>query len=137
MQYQNPPPTVIGWSIPEDLGNGFVGPLAYATDDIICHVGATPAGTHANVKAGDAVTLQWTPWSHRGAVVDYLANCNGPCETVDKTKLKFFKIDGVGIIEGTTWATDVSQWFLLWLCPCVGANRPILRNSSRTTVAGL
>lgn len=56
--------------------------------------------------------LQWTVWpdSHHGPVIDYLANCNGPCETVDKTTLEFFKIDGVGLLDDTsppgTWATD-------------------------------
>jgi cellulase len=44
--------------------------------------------------------------------MDYLANCNGPCETVDKTTLKWFKIDALGMINPTSmtdgyWATDV------------------------------
>jgi hypothetical protein len=30
-------------------------------------------------------------------VLDYLANCNGDCSSVDKTALRFFKIDGVGM----------------------------------------
>jgi hypothetical protein len=42
--------------------------------------------------------------------LDYLANCNGDCKTVDKTTLNFFKIDGVGLIDDTTvpgtWASD-------------------------------
>ena len=42
--------------------------------------------------------------------LDYLANCNGDCKTVDKTTLGFFKIDGVGLIDDTTvpgtWASD-------------------------------
>lgn len=60
------------------------------------------------------MTLFWTPWptSHKGPVIDYLANCNGPCETVDETTLKWFKIDGVGLLNPTSvtdgyWATDV------------------------------
>lgn len=39
-----------------------------------------------------------------------MANCNGPCETVDKTTLEFFKIDGIGLLSGGnpgTWASDV------------------------------
>lgn len=50
------------------------------------------------------------PWPHPGPIVDYLANCNGDCETVDKTSLEFFKIDGVGLISGGdpgNWASDV------------------------------
>ena len=111
-QYSTPPPVVIGWSIPDDLSNGFVASSALQTNDIICHVNATPAQGHANVKAGDVVELQWSAWpdSHHGPVVDYLANCNGACETVDKTTLEFFKIDGVGLVTDTptpgTWATD-------------------------------
>ena len=42
--------------------------------------------------------------------IDYLANCNGPCEKVDKTTLEFFKIDGVGLVSDNpspgTWASD-------------------------------
>ncbi|KAI9689311.1 MAG: hypothetical protein M1822_009961 [Bathelium mastoideum] len=112
MQYSNPAPVVIGWSIPEDLSNGFVASSDLTSPDVICHVNATPAQGHANVAAGDVVELQWTPWpsSHHGPVIDYLANCNGPCESVDKTKLEFFKIDGVGLTNDNpvpgTWATD-------------------------------
>lgn len=64
------------------------------------------------MKAGGTVELQWTPWpsSHHGPVIDYLASCDGDCKTVDKTKLEFFKIDGVGLIDDTTepgtWASD-------------------------------
>ncbi|MCJ1307288.1 glycoside hydrolase 61 [Agyrium rufum] len=112
MQYASPPPAVVGWSIPQDLSNGFVAPDAYANADIICHLGATPGQKSATVKAGGTVELQWTPWpvSHHGPVIDYLANCNGDCTTVDKTKLLFNKIDGVGLIDDTTvpgnWASD-------------------------------
>ena len=67
----------------------------------------------APIKAGQTVELQWTPWptSHHGPVIDYLANCNGPCETVNKTTLKFFKIDQLGLLNPNVtdgyWATDV------------------------------
>jgi cellulase len=111
-QFQNPPPTVVGWSIPGDLSNGFIAPSQYTNPDIICHVGATNAGASAVVTAGSKVQLQWTPWpeSHKGPVMDYLAPCNGACQTVDKTSLKFFKIDEVGLINGAvapgTWASD-------------------------------
>lgn len=53
--------------------------------------------------------ITW-PDSHHGPVLDYLAPCNGNCETVDKTTLEWFKIDQVGYINGSNpgfWATDV------------------------------
>lgn len=110
--YGNPnAPNVFGWTISQQ-DNGFVSPDAFGGPDIICHRDAVPARSHVEVKAGDTLTLQWTPWpdSHHGPVIDYLANCNGPCESVDKTKLEFFKIDGVGIItQGSpgTYGDDV------------------------------
>ncbi|KAF7872286.1 hypothetical protein EAF04_003210 [Stromatinia cepivora] len=113
-QYITPAPVTVGWPIPKDLDNGFIAPAAYTSSDIICHVAATPAQIEAPVTAGGKVELQWTPWpvTHKGPIIDYLANCNGPCETVDKTKLKWFKIDQVGLISPTAatnglWATDV------------------------------
>lgn len=98
---------------PNSLSN-FVEQDAYETSDIICHLDATNAKGHAVVAAGDRVFLQWTPdWpvSHHGPIVDYLASCGASgCETVDKTTLEFFKIDGVGLVDGTTvpgfWADD-------------------------------
>ncbi|RFU24664.1 lytic polysaccharide monooxygenase, partial [Scytalidium lignicola] len=103
------PPIVIGWTA-GDSDNGFISPDAYQDPDI-CHKDATNAGGHASVAAGDSISIQWTPWpdSHHGPVIDYLANCNGPCETVDKTMLEFFKIDGGGVISGGnpgTWFSD-------------------------------
>lgn len=87
-------------------------PDAYQSPDIICHKNATNAQGHASVKAGDSVLVQWVPvpWPHKSAIVDYMANCNGGCETVDKTTLEFFKIDGIGLLSGGdpgTWASDV------------------------------
>ncbi|PMD47474.1 glycoside hydrolase family 61 protein, partial [Hyaloscypha variabilis F] len=111
-QYLATQPIVVGWSIPEDQSNGFIAPDAYASSDIICHLAATNAQTSATVAAGGQVELQWTVWptSHHGPVIDYLANCNGDCTTVDKTTLEFFKIGGVGLIDDTTipgtWASD-------------------------------
>ena len=53
------------------------------------------------------------PTSHHGPVIDYLARCPGTsCAGVDKTKLKFFKIDEMGVTDyaannkPTAWATD-------------------------------
>ncbi|KAB5586175.1 glycoside hydrolase [Coniochaeta sp. 2T2.1] len=107
-QWSRPPPTVVGWSTPDDLQNTYVSPSAYASSDIVCHLGATPAGAEAPVNAGDTIEIQWTPWpaSHKGPVIDYLANCNVPCTSVDKTKLNFFKISEVGLVDAAsdTWA---------------------------------
>lgn len=107
--YESDPPVVVGWTA-DDTDNGFISPDAYQTPDVICHKNATPAGGHATVPAGASILLQWTPWpdSHLGPVVDYLANCNGLCEDVDKTTLEFFKLDGIGYLSGAdpgTWAT--------------------------------
>ncbi|QSZ34557.1 hypothetical protein DSL72_006151 [Monilinia vaccinii-corymbosi] len=113
-QYTSPAPVTVGWLIPQDLDNGFIAPSAYTSSDIICHEAATPAQIEAPVAAGGKVELQWTAWplSHKGPVIDYLANCNGPCETVDKTTLQWFKIDQVGLVSPTSqtsgyWGTDV------------------------------
>jgi hypothetical protein len=107
----NPPPTIVAWSTPNDLDSGFVPTTSYTGPDIICHRVATSGGVEAPVKAGGKIQFQWTPWpmSHHGPVLDYMANCNGPCETVDKTTLKWFKIDHKGLLSGGspgTWATD-------------------------------
>ena len=109
--YETDPPIVVGWTA-GDTDNGFVAPDAYQNSDIICHKNATNAGGHATVNAGDSISIQWTPtWpdSHHGPVIDYLANCGTSCETVDKTTLEFFKIDGIGYLNGSDpgdWATD-------------------------------
>ncbi|KAH8645347.1 glycosyl hydrolase family 61-domain-containing protein [Xylariales sp. PMI_506] len=109
--YETNPPVVVGWTA-ADLDNGFVAPDAYQSPDIICHKNATPAGGHASVNAGDYVLFQWVPipWPHPGPILDYLAKCEGNCEDVDKTTLEFFKIDGIGLINGSNpgfWASDV------------------------------
>ena len=104
--------TVAGWSSPQDISRGFVDPNNFSTPEIVCHIGATPGGAYATVAAGETVQLQWTEWpvSHHGPVIDYLANCNGECTTVDKTNLLFNKIGGVGLFNWTAqpglWASD-------------------------------
>ncbi|KAK3063256.1 hypothetical protein LTS18_001849 [Coniosporium uncinatum] len=111
-QYQNPPPTVVGWSIPEDQDNGFVAPFSYTDPDIICHKSATPGGTSATIKAGGTVDFQWTTWpeSHKGPVIGYMANCHGDCTSVDKTSLQWVKVEESGLVDGSTtlgqWASD-------------------------------
>ncbi|KAJ4288246.1 glycoside hydrolase 61 [Collariella sp. IMI 366227] len=107
--YQTNPPKVIGWRA-EQIDNGFVEPNNFGTADIICHRQATPGGGHATVAAGDKISIVWDPvWpeSHIGPVIDYLAACNGDCETTSKESLQWFKIDGAGY-DATTglWAAD-------------------------------
>ncbi|KAI1144793.1 glycosyl hydrolase family 61-domain-containing protein [Nemania diffusa] len=110
--YEADPPTVVGWTA-ADTDNGFVDPTTYATGDIACHKAATNAGGHAQVAAGDSISIQWDTWpeSHKGPMLDYLAACNGPCESADKTALEFFKIDEAGLLDSSsapgTWASDV------------------------------
>ncbi|EFQ34935.1 glycosyl hydrolase family 61 [Colletotrichum graminicola] len=98
--YTNNPPLVAGWTT-DQRDNGFVAPDAYNAPDIICHRQAVAGKGRITVAAGDTVQLQWTEWpdSHKGPVIDWLANCNGPCNLVDKTDLRFFKIDGAGLID--------------------------------------
>ncbi|KAF7550845.1 hypothetical protein G7Z17_g5445 [Cylindrodendrum hubeiense] len=98
--YMENPPIVVGWTV-DQKDNGFVSPHAYYDPDIICHREAVPAQGHVEVTAGDVITVQWSEWpdAHHGPVLDYLANCHGPCEDVDKTTLEFFKIDGLGVVD--------------------------------------
>ncbi|KAL3467632.1 glycosyl hydrolase family 61-domain-containing protein [Aspergillus heterothallicus] len=109
--YTNTPPEVVGWSTTAtDLG--FVDGTGYTSGDIICHRDAENAAISATVAAGSTIELQWTEWpeSHHGPVIEYLANCNGDCSTVDKSTLEWFKISESGLIDGTTapgsWASD-------------------------------
>lgn len=112
-------PATPGWYA-EDLDNGFIAPDAYTTADIICHKNAKNSNTSATVAAGGAVDFQWTAWpeSHIGPVITYVANCGGDCGSVDKSTLKWVKIDAAGyengqwaavkmIANNNTWSTTV------------------------------
>ncbi|KAL2754794.1 carbohydrate-binding module family 1 protein [Sodiomyces alcalophilus JCM 7366] len=117
--YQPPAsrPVRAGWAA-EQMDLGFVAPDAYGHPNIICHRDATPGQGFITVAAGDSLTLQWTDWpeSHKGPVFDHLARCNGDCSTADKTALRWFKIDGAGLVSApNTYAADVlmqnnDQW---------------------------
>jgi lytic cellulose monooxygenase (C1-hydroxylating) len=113
MQYQKPIPTLGAWSTPQDQSNGFISGSSISSPDIICHVGATSGNASKPVEAGAQVSLQWTQWpdSHHGPMLTYMAQCSGPCESVDKTSLSFFKIDATGVVDGSTapgqWGSDV------------------------------
>ncbi|KAM0710980.1 hypothetical protein Q7P35_001719 [Cladosporium inversicolor] len=71
---------------------------------------ATPGKTSVSVKAGSDITLGWDTWpeSHHGPVLDYLAKCDGDCSAAKKESLKFFKLDGAGVLDAASnqWASD-------------------------------
>ena len=69
----------------EDLttwrSNTFIGPTQYGDPDIVCHLNAKNAGVAVPVNGGDVLVAYWNEWpdSHKGPIIDMLANCNGPC----------------------------------------------------------
>lgn len=106
-QNGGPIPEHIGWYA-ENLDNGFVEPNAFDTPDIICHKNASPEGssdTLASVAAGGTVEFHWGTWpeSHVGPVITYVAPYTGDLASVDKTTLKWAKIDEAGH-DGSEWA---------------------------------
>ncbi|KAF2492247.1 glycoside hydrolase [Lophium mytilinum] len=110
MKYLTPIPATAGWPC-DNLDNGFIAPSAFATADIICHKSATNGQASVPITAGSTLSFEWNTWpvSHKGPVINYIADCGGDCTTVDKTTLKFVKLDAAGWIEGNnpgTWATD-------------------------------
>ncbi|KAL8927891.1 MAG: hypothetical protein Q9172_001191, partial [Xanthocarpia lactea] len=110
--YEPTHPEMPAWANPGNKDTGFINPGNFTNPDVICHKDATPGALSATVAAGSTVQLQWSDWpeSHHGPVMDYLANCNGDCSSVDKTALRFTKIDEEGLIEYTSmpgrWASD-------------------------------
>lgn len=104
-------PAKAGW-YEEATDNGFVAPSAYGEADIICHKNAENAAKTGTVAAGGKVDFFWTAWpeSHFGPVLTYVANCgtaDDACSTVDKTTLKWVKIDEAGIdLDTQTWAAE-------------------------------
>ncbi|KAI1081489.1 glycosyl hydrolase family 61-domain-containing protein [Whalleya microplaca] len=109
-------PNVAAWYA-EDTDNGFVSPQSYGTADINCHINAEPGALTGSVKAGGTVDFQWTTWPHGiGPVLTYVASCGDDCSTVDKTALKWIKIDESGYDTATsTWASQTlidngSKW---------------------------
>ncbi|KAI1383481.1 glycoside hydrolase [Hypoxylon trugodes] len=107
-RYQNPPPSIPGWTA-DNPDIGFVGPDSFAQPDIICHKSATPGQAYVEVTAGSTMTLQWFTWpdSHKGPIIDYLADCGSSgCTSVKKEGLKFVKIAQSSWKSGQDWATD-------------------------------
>jgi len=140
-QYNPPVPKFIGWSIPEDGNLAFVDPNNYTNAAIACHIGATPAPLSAPAQAGATVSLEWNPWNpgHKGPVITYLANCKGPCETVDPLALEFFKIDELGLLGQPDghyhqghWASDkvleANSTWTLQLPKDIAAGNYVLRH---------
>lgn len=100
-------PEHIGWYA-ENLDNGFIEPNAFGTADIICHKNASPEGSSdslAKVAAGGKVEFHWNTWpeSHVGPVITYVAPYTGDIASVDKTQLKWTKIQEDGYSNGA-WA---------------------------------
>ncbi|KAI0109868.1 lytic polysaccharide monooxygenase [Daldinia grandis] len=106
-----PQPDSITWSNGAK-DNGFVLSSALQDPDIICHLDATNAALSAPVTAGGDVSITWNQWadSHKGPVIDYLADCGGDCSTVDKTTLKWFKIAEAGQIELGAGSGSTGKW---------------------------
>jgi hypothetical protein len=93
------PASSIAWSV-NVPDNSFV--REYSNPDIICHKQAAPGTSSATVEAGGSVEFQWTVWpTHQGPVIDYMAECPGKCEDVDKTQLKWFKVAEQGLVSTT------------------------------------
>ncbi|KAI0592986.1 lytic polysaccharide monooxygenase [Biscogniauxia sp. FL1348] len=103
--------TGIAWSNGAS-DNGFVASSAINTADVICHLSAANAPQTAPATAGSNVTITWSTWpdSHKGPVIDYLADCGGDCATVDKTTLKWFKISELGEISLGTGSGSTGKW---------------------------
>lgn len=100
-------PDKAGW-YEESTDNGYIAPSAYGESDIICNKNAENAALTASVAAGGTVDFYWTTWpdSHIGPILTYVADCGDDCSTVDKTSLKFVKIDEAGInLDTQEWPT--------------------------------
>ncbi|ESU08386.1 hypothetical protein FGSG_04681 [Fusarium graminearum PH-1] len=109
-----PQPESITWSNGAK-DNGFVISTAssLSSPDIVCHLNATNGHLTADVTAGTTITVRWSDWpeAHWGPVLDYMARCsNNDCTTVDKAKLKFFKIDELGQLTRGTVPGQPGYW---------------------------
>ncbi|KAI0967463.1 lytic polysaccharide monooxygenase [Xylaria arbuscula] len=108
--YPSGAPVTPGWqALNQD--NGFVAPDAYGTSDIACHKSATPGQSYVNANSGDTLTIYWNTWpdSHKGPIINYLAQCSGECTSATAAGLTFEKISEDAWISGSdpgTWVTD-------------------------------
>lgn len=81
----------------------FVPYTSVNSPDIICHVAARPGPGTLRIAAGEDLTITWNMWpkGHPGFIMNYLANCNGPCKDAKKEDLEWFKISEGGMIPGS------------------------------------
>ncbi|GKT63908.1 endo-1,4-beta-glucanase [Colletotrichum tofieldiae] len=115
------------------INDGWVSTESYGKPDIVCHIKATSAHAHAPVAAGDTIGFQWQGWpeSHHGPILTYLAYCgkeSGSCEAADRTKLNFFAIDRVGLVDSKVNATSFATAWGIW------ASDILIRNNATWTV---
>lgn len=104
-----PVPDIAAWYA-ENLDSGFVAPNAYQTEDINCHINATPGTLAVEVSAGGTVQFNWpATWPHPyGPILTYVAKCAGECTEADKSSLKWVKIQEQGIdYDSQVWASQV------------------------------
>ncbi|TDZ13981.1 Endoglucanase-4 [Colletotrichum spinosum] len=99
--------------------DGWISTESYGKPNIVCHRDASSPQGHAPVAAGGTIDFQWQGWpeSHHGPVLTHLAYCGsrrGSCEVVDKSKLRFFTIDEVGLIDANVNATQFATARGLW-----------------------
>ncbi|KAF1954742.1 glycoside hydrolase [Byssothecium circinans] len=109
-KFANPIPTTVGWQA-DNLDNGFVAPDAFSSDAIICHKQGKSNGAYVTAKAGSKVTFYWDTWpiSHKGPVINYIADCRGNCDTVAPASLLWTKLDHGAWKSGSNpgnWVTD-------------------------------
>ncbi|KAK1976522.1 family 61 glycosyl hydrolase [Colletotrichum cereale] len=126
------PKVLAAWATSVE-NDGWVGIESYGKPDIVCHINATNARAHAPVAAGDTIGFQWQGWpeSHHGPVLTYLAYCGeegGSCEAADKTRLNFFAIDKVGLVDPDANATSFAAAWGTW------ASDILIRNNATWTV---
>ena len=92
----------VGWfSDNSDTEGLWVDQTMYDNPDINCGRSSRPGEVHAKVTAGQSIDLQWYFWgiNHRGAILDYMAKCDGPCSNADRSSLKWFKIQHKGLLQ--------------------------------------
>lgn len=97
-------PDNAGWYA-EDTDNGFVSPDAYGEADIICHKAAKPGAIAAKASPGSTISFHWNkdwPESHMGPLLTYVAEYTGASSDIDKTALKWVKIDEAGYDAATS-----------------------------------
>lgn len=123
------PPSVVWYSDNYGKQNPIFSSAAH-TNDMACHINANPGGKSVPVRAGDTLVLNWeTPeggeWrdSHEGPIIDYLATCNGDCNSAKAAELEFFKIAESGMFVSPHQTDDARQaTFGLWATSILRAN---------------